>query len=75
VLQCPEKHNNLIFHIKPRALEESVTVELEVDCDCSCEQHGSEVNYGTYARVADMRKAKFTIHMFIFIHTPARGNS
>ena len=51
MLQCPEDHNNLIFQIKPRALEESVTVELEVDCDCSCEQPGSEVNYGTYSRV------------------------
>jgi hypothetical protein len=75
VLQCPENHNNLIFQIKPRALEESVTVELEVDCDCSCEEPGSEVNYGTYSRVVDMRKSNFTIHMFIFIHPPARGNS
>lgn len=42
VLQCPENPDNLVFEIKPRALEESVTVELEVDCDCSCEQPGSE---------------------------------
>jgi hypothetical protein len=75
VLQCPENHDNLIFQIKPRALEESVTVELEVDCDCSCEQPGSEVNYGTYSRVADIRKANFAIDMFIFIHPPAIGNS
>ncbi|GFG32528.1 hypothetical protein Cfor_01174 [Coptotermes formosanus] len=42
VLQCPENPNNLVFHIKPRALEDNITVEVEVDCTCSCEQPGSE---------------------------------
>jgi hypothetical protein len=43
VAQCPENKNSLKFRVKPRALEDSVTVELEIDCDCSCEQPGSQV--------------------------------
>ncbi|KDR08103.1 integrin beta-PS-like isoform X2 [Zootermopsis nevadensis] len=42
VLQCPENKNSVTFNIKPRALEDSITVELEIDCDCACEQPGSE---------------------------------
>jgi hypothetical protein len=45
VLQCPENGSRLTFQIKPRALEDSITVDLEVDCNCSCEQAGSEVNF------------------------------
>lgn len=43
VVQCPEDKNSVTFQIKPRALEDSITVELKIDCDCSCEQPGSEV--------------------------------
>jgi hypothetical protein len=60
VLQCPENGSRLTFQIKPRALEDSITVELEVDCNCSCEQAGSEVYF------ISLNPRKYRIYIVVF---------